>query len=48
MTPQEVIERLRTIPVRPKTENALDLQAMCIAKKHFIQQRKNCRGMEYD
>ena len=33
MTPQEAIERLRKLPVRPKPDNALDLQAIYIAKK---------------
>ena len=38
MTPQEAIERLRKIPIRPKPDNALDLQAICIAKKALEKQ----------
>lgn len=33
MTPQEAIERLRKIPVRPKPDNALDMQAIIMAVK---------------
>lgn len=33
MTPQEAIERLHKIPVRPKPDNALDMQALIIAVK---------------
>ena len=33
MTPQEAIERLRKIPVRPKPDNALDMLAIIMAVK---------------
>lgn len=33
MTPQEAIERLHKIPVRPKPDNALDMQSIIMAVK---------------
>ena len=33
MTPQEAIERLHKIPVRPKPDNALDMLAIIMAVK---------------
>lgn len=45
MTPQEAIDRLRKIPVRPKPNNVLDLQAIAIAinalKKQIPKKPKN-------
>lgn len=45
MTPQKAIERLRKIPVRPKPNNVLDLQAIAIAinalKKQIPKKVKN-------
>lgn len=38
MTPQEAIERLRKIPVRPKPDNALDLLAIIMAVKALEKQ----------
>ena len=38
MTPQEAIERLRKIPVRPKPDNTLDMLAIIIAVKALEKQ----------
>lgn len=38
MTPQEAIERLRKIPVRPKPDNALDMLAIIMAVKAIEKQ----------
>ena len=38
MTPQEAIERLRKIPVRPKPDNALDMLAIIMAVKALEKQ----------
>lgn len=38
MTLQEAIERLRKIPVRPKPDNALDMQAIIMAVKALEKQ----------
>ena len=38
MTPQEAIERLRKIPVRPKPDNVLDVQAIYLAMKALEKQ----------
>ena len=38
MTPQEAIERLRKIPVRPKPDNTLDMLAIIMAVKALEKQ----------
>lgn len=38
MTPQEAIDRLRKIPVRPKPDNVLDVQAIYLAMKALEKQ----------
>ena len=44
MTPQEAIERLRKIPVRPKPDNALDMLAIIMAVKALEKQiPKKCK-----
>lgn len=38
MTPQEAINRISKIPVRPKPDNALDLVAIIEAQKALVKQ----------